>query len=312
MTPRRLRDRGHATRGTACCRAACRRAACRGATLVELLVALPLAMMAAAAAAVLLVRLSHTTRAQSSALATARELRHATRVLASDLEPLSGRDVHVVSDTLLQFAEQLGVLTLCEVPDAQTIIAAVPRGGGTQWVGLLRTGDRLRMWRPTAALRPPLASPRVLASAPVALAAGTCGTDPETGRRWRLVLVDSLEQGAAGTPVSLHRDVRYRHYRSGSTWWLGRQSRDGDTWETIQPVAGPLRAPANGGVSLTARAPDGHPLRIDASTADTARDSIAFVEVLVSMNRRTARTPGRAVDTVALLVPLRADAFRRR
>ncbi len=287
-------------------------AARRGTTLVELLVSIPLAMTLAIAAAALLVRLAHTARAQSSALATSRELRHATRVLASDLESIGGRDVHVVSDTLLQFAEQLGVLTLCDTPDAHAIIAATPSGAGDLWVGTLRAGDELRLWRPTAPQRPPVRSTRMLTASPVALPPAACDTDPVPQRRWRLVVADSLGQGATGTPVSVHRDVRYRHYRSGTAWWLGRQSRDGSSWETIQPVAGPVRPPVSRGVTLTARDPRGRPLHIGVATSDTVRERITIVGVTVTMQRRTASASGGTIDSVALLVPLRADAFRRR
>jgi hypothetical protein len=117
---------------------------------------------------------------------------------------------------------------------------------------------------------------------------------------------------AAGTPVSVHRDVRYRLYPNSSGWWLGRQSRDGTLWETIQPVAGPFRAPAAGGMVLTARDAAGFPLRIEASTPDSVRDQVATLHVALSMKRRTVSSPGRSVDSVTVMVPLRADAYRRR
>ncbi len=284
----------------------------RASTLVELLVSLPLAILAATAAALLIVRLGYATRAQSSALGTTRELRQVAQIVAADLESLGGRDLLVVSDTLLQFAEQLGVLMLCDVNGPRALVAAAPPGAGDLWVGALRSGDRVRLWRPSAAQRPPIASPRTLDGTPMALAAGTCGTDTIPRRRWRLAFGDSLGQAAAGTPVSVHRELRYRHYRSGTAWWLGRQSRDAGSWESIQPVAGPLRPPADGGMRLTARDVHGEPLRIVESTADSVRDRIAMVEVKMSMSRRTARTPGRTIDSVAVLVPLRAEAFRRR
>lgn len=288
------------------------RAARCGTTLVELLVSIPLAMTAAAAAAIFVVRLSHTIRGQSSRLAVTRELRHATRVLATDLEPLGGKDLHSVSDTLLDFSAQLGVLVLCHASVSQEIIAAPPSATGDSWVASLRPGDRVRVWRPAEAQHPPVVASRALTRVPEALPASGCGTDTIPGRRWRLVFGDSIGQIAAGTPVSVHRQVRYRHYRSGGAWWLGRQSRDAGTWETIQPVAGPMRTPADGGVTMTARDANGDPLRIEASTADTARARMIAVEFTISMARRTAPTAGRTVDSASVLVPLRADAFRRR
>lgn len=283
----------------------------RGTTLVELLVALPLAMLAATAAATILVRLAHTTRMQSGALTTARELRHAAQVIAADLESLSGDRLAVVSDTLLQFREQLGLLTLCEVPDAHSVIAVVPRGTSDLWVGALRAGDAVRMWRPATPAQPPVAHDRVLAGSPAALTPQSCGTDSVRTRRWRFTLTDALVQGAAGTPVSVHRDARYRHYRSGGAWWIGRQSLDATTWETIQPVAGPLRSPANGGVAFVARNAAGLPVRVDASSADSVRAHVVMLEVRMTMSRRIAARQGPVVDSVVTIVPLRADAFRR-
>lgn len=299
------------TRRTVPAAPAARYSAPRGTTLVELLVAMPLAMLAVTAAATILVRLAHTTRVQSGALATARELRHAAQVLAANLESLSGDQLAVVSDTLLEFREQLGLLTLCEVPDVRSVIAVAPRGSSDLWTGALRAGDAVRMWKPATPTQPPLAYDRVLAGSPVALTPQACGTDSVPTRRWRLAFADSLVQGAAGTPVSAHRDARYRHYRSGGAWWIGRQSRDATTWETIQPVAGPLRSPANGGVVLIARNAAGRPLRIDASSADSVRAQVVMLEVRMTMSRRTAARQGPVVDSVITIVPLRADAFRR-
>ena len=282
-----------------------------GTTLVELLVALPLAMSLATIAAMLLVRLGHTMRGQSSAVATARELRQVAQVMSAELEPLAARHVTIVRDTLLQFREQLGVLALCAAPDARSIVAAAPPGSSDRWVGGLRPGDTVRMWATSTAALAPVAQDRALAMVPQPLPAGGCGTDAELARRWRFILTDSLAQAAAGTPVSVHRDARYRLYLAGSEWWIGRQSREGIRWETIQPVGGPFRAPAAGGVALTARDAFGHPLSIEEHSPDSVRGQVAMIEVLLTMNRRISTGFARSVDSVTVVAPLRADAFRR-
>jgi hypothetical protein len=287
------------------------RRAPRGATLVELLVSLPLAMTVAIMATVLLLRLSHGSRVQSSRLATARELRHAAQVLMADLEPLDGEQLTYVSDTLLQFREQIGVLTLCEVAGGNDIIAAAPRGSSDLWVAALRPSDSVHMWYAAEPARPPVAIQRVLTSAPHALAPANCGTDSTSTRRWRLSLHDSRSGSVSSAPVSLHRHVRYRHYRSGTAWWLGRQSRDASAWETIQPVAGPLRTPANGGLRITARDGLGQPVHIALTTADSVRARVAHLEITMAMPRRTAGVAGRETDTMHVVIPLRANAFRR-
>ena len=286
------------------------RAPRRGATLVELLVSLPLAMLAAVAAAVLLARQANTSRIQSSALATTRELRHAAQALAADIEPLSGRHLTVVSDTLLQFREQLGVLALCDVPDAYAVIVATPYGSGDSWVGALRPGDVLRVWVPAPPTRPPVERVRTLSSAPRTSGTGVCATNASPTRRWRLTFADSVPRVAAGTPISAHRDARYRLYRSGTAWWLGRQSREASGWETIQPVAGPLRTPSNGGMSIEARDARGVVVPVETGTPDSTRAYIAQIRVALSMPRRTAAGQGPRVDSAVTVIPLRADAFR--
>lgn len=289
-----------------------RQARRRGTTLVELLVALPLALTLATIAALLLVRLSHTMREQSSAMATARELRQVAQVLSGDLEPLGARHVTIVRDTLLQFREQLGVLTLCASADPRSIVAATPPGSSDRWVGGLRPGDPVRMWTASTPALAPIAQDRVLAMVPQALPAGDCGTDAGPMRRWRVVLADSLPRAAVGTPVSVHRDARYRVYLANGQWWIGKQSREGTLWETIQPVAGPFRAPAAGGVVVTARDVAGHPLSIDEQSPDSVRGRIAMIEVLLTMNRRNSTRLARSVDSLTVLAPLRADASGRR
>jgi len=291
---------------------ALRHARRRGTTLVELLVALPLAVSLATIAAMLLVRLGHTMRGQSSAIATARELRHVAQVLSAELEPLAARHVTIVRDTMLQFREQLGVLGLCAAPDARSIVAAAPPGSSDRWVGGLRPGDTVRMWAASTPALAPVAQDRALAMVPQPLHAGGCGTDPEPARRWRFLLTDSLARAAAGTPVTVHRDARYRLYLAGGKWWIGRQSRDATRWETIQPVAGPFRAPTAGGVALTARDAFGQPLSIEEYSPDSVRGRVAMIEVLLSMNRRSSTRLAQSMDSVTVVAPLRADAYGRR
>lgn len=285
-----------------------------GSTLVELLAALPVALLLATTAALLLVHVARTARAQSSALTTTRELRQAVRVLSAELEPLDGSALRIVSDTLLQFSSQLGVMIGCASPSGRTVVAAVPLAINDQWMATLKAGDELRVWHLAPLGLPPVARRRVLAAPPTALGSGACGADNATssGSRWRLTLTDSSHGLAVGTPVSLHREVRYRHYRSGSTWWLGRQAWDGTGWETVQPVAGPLRAPASGVVTVRARDQHDQPLAIGLATPDSTRARTAWLSVTLGMARRTTQRGLRADDSVAVRIPLRADAYRRR
>lgn len=283
----------------------------RASTLVELLVALPLTVLVAAAAAMLLVRVARSARAQSAILATTRELRHVRAVLGADLAPLDGRDLRTVTDTLLEFRGLLGVLHVCDTPDSRTVTAAVPSASSDLWVVALREGDPAVLWRRGRAVAdPPTPVSTQLSGVPVALPGGACGvTDVPPARRWRLTVRDSVAPIAIGAPMSVHRDVRYRHYRSAGRWWLGRQTRDGAAWEAVQPVAGPLLSLIDGGLHLEVRDALGGELDIHASTPDSVRAQAATLVAQARVARRTSEG-GATTDSGVVTVPLRASSFR--
>lgn len=276
--------------------------------MVELLVALPIAILAAAAAAALIVRLARITRTQGAQLAAVRELRHAHAVLRDDLEPLEARDLVTVSDSLIEIRAHLGVLHLCEQLSASTIIVAVPMRTDDAWVFGVRRGDVARIFgasvEPAAA---PIEHYRRVAEPPQALGSGFCGASSTTiARRFRLAFTDTQPPLAAGTPVLVQREVRYEHYRSGSSWWLGRRTRDGHSWEGIQPVAGPLLPPISRGMEVTP---------LDARGGPALTDSAASIRVLFRTPRRGPLSQGAGMsipaDSSTLDVVLRATVSRR-
>jgi type II secretory pathway pseudopilin PulG len=286
----------------------------RGSTLVELLVALPLALLVSAAAAMLLIRLARSARAQSSALFGMREMRHARLILTADLEPLRGRDLVVVSDTVLEFRGQLGALRLCDVSAPASVNVTALPGSSDVWVPALRTGDQLRLWR---SAREPAAAPseelRIIGAPPAALGLGVCGADTSVHtRRWRLTLTDSVRHAMAGTVVSVHRQVRYRHYRSGGAWWLGRQSTDGVQWDAIQPVAGPLLSPAQGGLQWQALDAGRALVPISVATADSLRERATQVAISLRIARLVREQWSPLADSMNITAPLRAMAYRQR
>ena len=281
-------------------------------TLVELLVAMPIAMLVATAAAVLLIRTARSTRAQSAALGSSRELRHARQVLAADLEPLDGGHLRFVSDTLLEFEGQLGVLIACAGPAMQALVVRVPPGSGDHWVSALRAGDQLTGWREdTDPSAQPMPVAAALAAPPLRSGVGVCGPDRDAAPLWRVPLADTRAWLSAG-PVSVHRPVRYRHYRSGTAWWLGRHTFDGHAWDGVQPVAGPLLAPTGAGLRMSVMDEDGHPVTVDRVTADSVRRRAALVVVTLRTARRVREPWSPATDSATLMAPLRASAFRRR
>ncbi len=280
----------------------------RGHSMVELLVALPIAIIAAAAAAMLIVRLARITRTQGAQLTAVRELRHGHAVLRDDLEPLEARDLVTVSDSLIEMRAHLGVLHLCEQLSAFTIIVAVPTRTDDAWVFGVRRGDAARTFG--AAPEPaavPIEQHRRVAEPPQALGRGLCGALSTTiARRFRLTFIDTHPPLAAGTPLLVQREVRYEHYRSGTSWWLGRRTRDGHAWEGIQPVAGPLLPPAHRGMEVTA---------LDAQGGPTLMDSAASIRLLLRIPQRGPSSPAargqNPADSSLLDVVLRAAVSRR-
>lgn len=283
-----------------------------GTTLVELLVAMPLALLAATAVAMLLIRIARTARTQSAALAGARELRHARLVLAADLEPLRGTDLLEVSDTVITLRAPLGVALLCAAPAPHVVDVVVPPASHDVWVAAVRSGDELHAWvagsAPTAA---PLAVRRTVVAAPASLGAQRCGADSMVhSQKWRITLGDSTTRLLHGAPVSVHRLARYRHYRSADGWWLGRQSWDGVQWDGVQPVAGPLLTPALGGVRVSALADDGSAIAIAPTTPDSVRQRIALLRVALRRPRRFREVGGPTVDSADMVLPLRGTTRR--
>ncbi|MCZ8205969.1 hypothetical protein [Gemmatimonas sp.] len=285
-----------------------------GTTLVELLVALPLALLVGIAATLLLLRIARTVRAQSAQLASSRELRQVGGMLAGELAPLSGHDLLAASDTLLAFQSPMGTLLLCDRPAPHAVVVAVPHHSDDAWLASVRPGDRVRGWHATTTpVDTPIAAERTVIAPPSVVGGAGCGPDRSTtSRRWRLPLDTGAVPFSPSGPLTVHRDVRYRHYRSGTTWWWGRQSRDGAIWDAIQPVAGPLQAAALGGVRVRLLDATGAPVGPLPAPASHSRGRIAMAQVTFSLRRRASSTLQPAVDTVTAVVPLRATAYRQR
>lgn len=282
-----------------------------GFTLVELLVALPLAMLAAAAAGLLLVRLGRTARAQSAALAGVREQRHARALLSADLEPIAGAQLTVVSDTLIAFRSQVGVALLCGTSDPYTLQVGVPDDASDAWVPSLRRGDLASLWQVAPEPSSP-PTPQIIrvAGAPTSLGMAPCATDTTLARRWHVPVSDSISRAMRG-PLAWYREVRYRHYRSGTSWWLGRQTFDGRQWDGVQPVAGPFLGAVEHGLQMEARDVAGAPVTITEATPDSVRQRAVLLAITLRAPRRVRERWAPALDSSVLVIPLRGTMPRR-
>jgi hypothetical protein len=273
--------------------------------LIELVVALPLIMVATVVAVALLLHVARTGRGQWARLATAHQLRHARLILARDLESIHGTDIQSLTDTLIEFRAHLGVLVLCAVPAGTVIDVAAPENAAAGgWVSGVRAGDDLNAWAlPGTPSDTPQRGIAPLLAPPSALGVGACGPAPlaPPRPRWRLTL--AAAPGlllTPGMPLGIGRPVRYRHYQSGSRWWLGRRTRDAAGWDVTQPVAGPLLAAIDHGMAVQGYSRDG--------IATAWPDSMALLRIMLRAPRRAHDAMSAIVDSTVLEVPLRAAA----
>ena len=287
----------------------------RGGTLVELLVALPIAaLLAVVAAAALIGSWRLVRRAEASQVST-RELRHAQAALEAELRPLRARDLQTVSDTAVEFEALLGVGVVCATTgvvagtgDRVDMVSADPADPrGVSWASSVQVGDALSLWR----MNPDtLGSLVELRTTVREISWGSACADSPWMAGWadrrtvRLTVADASPSPiVVGAAVAARRRTRLSLYRSGALWYLGKRTRAGGAWDVVQPVAGPFLSAALRGMSARV---------LDGSGAVTLALSSAAA---LRLELRADRAPdGRAAarrDTAAFDVVLRAESAQR-
>lgn len=103
-----------------------------------------------------------------------------------------------------------------------------------------------------------------------------------------------------GDPVRAFRHVRYGLYNEGGRWWLGRKVSGATMYE---PVAGPLRSPADSGLAF---------IYYDASGATTTNPAeVSYVDIVLrgesigNVIRGGGQAPAPQEDTLTMRVTLR-------
>ena len=258
----------------------------RGFTLVELLVALALASVVAAALLTVLVRQQRFYAGVAQLVETRAHIREGLGVLPNDLRNLStaAGDLLAMSDSAIELRATIGSAVACDVGkhtldlpplDAATMTLTTwlsrPQPGDDVHVLDDRTGE-LRSAGVTSVesgttLCPgsPLISPSLDAGKP----------------RHRITVDASLPPGVgAGSPMRFTRRVRYSLYRSPSDarWYLGYTELNPSThaFNAVQPVSGPYRAFDGGSASGVAfRFLDG------SGEVATTGGKVAVIEVVV-------------------------------
>jgi prepilin-type N-terminal cleavage/methylation domain-containing protein len=287
----------------------------RGFTLIELVVALVVALLAAGVTHGLLLSGQRHARAGSERAALYDNVRTAAHVIAGEIGPLGYDELSPEAAAALGYPA--GIRGDLLAMDARSVTYLAGRGHGTVCaVGLSPAEIRVEQSGWTSA-RAPKATDSLLAFAEgdpaasvdnawlhlgvLASAAGVC---PDGGAAIVLRVavpppldpVTALGRVSAGAVVQLAEVMQLRYYESGGEWWLGLRSVA--SGEAITPVAGPLADSTASVQGLTLS-------WLDAAGAPTLLpDAVRAVDVaLVGISARPIHTrhPARAeVDTFAL------------
>lgn len=229
-----------------------------GMTLIELLVSLPVATVVATTAVTLLLVSQRHARRLDEAMTGYQQLEAARRVLSADLRRVRASDLVQLSDSVLSWTVPRWVGVLCAVDstamtDRTLVVASLEEQQPTP--PPLETGWELEVWghHTSDLTASPIAVRRVIRDPVKPHAPDRCtptGSTPVS--LWRIPWgSDGATTPEVGFPVVVLEPVRYHHYRSGTRWWLGRTRRTASGWDILQPVAGPLAAPVDGGMQVT-------------------------------------------------------------
>jgi hypothetical protein len=278
----------------------------RGVAVIELLIALPLALLLSGLAIQILLTQLRATRRVESRVHNLRELEHGAMVLASDVRAAAASDIEWWTDSSVVLQAPVLVGIVCAVPAAQVV--DVITGDGAHPLRVVQfappqTGDRLVYGQADSALLG--LSAALLDSVSVtttvtgaAIAPSACALSPlrtsAGGAPWRLsVSAPLVVTPDVGSVVTLTRRTEWRSYLAGDQQhYLGRRDWNGVIWSVTQPVIGPLLSNTNHGFTVAVARADLTPL---AAAGTDAR----FVQFqLRSARRRTGGTPLRDSLTV--------------
>ena len=277
----------------------------RGVSLLEALVALPLALLVCALATELFVSQWRVARGTEQRWRTRHTLEEVALVLAAELRALGAGDLEAWSDTSLTAQSVVLAGVVCAVPSPQ-VIDVVALGSTRPLTAaefaVPRAGDRVA-WAPAdtgvtgVALseldRPgwhaPLAAVQRVGSA--------CAGSPLVGGAapWRFTLDAASAVGLVpGSIVRVQRRVEWRAYRAtDGLHYLGRRDWNGSSWSIVQPAVGPLRAVGGPAVRLS-------PQRADGSPATPSLRDVAHVAFHVRSTRDATHA-----DSLSGLIALR-------
>jgi len=214
-----------------------------GFSLVELVVAVIIAgVIAAALHGVLLVG-QRFYRAQPQILDVQRNVRSITQVLPAELRGLDAGDGDIVamSDTALTLKTTRALGILCAAPETSAGRVTVGDDLLFGYRAIDPARDSVLLFREGDTLLE--SDDRWLRAQVTAVGSARC-PDGSAGTRLTLALAGGgteLLGVTSGAPLFAFEVIRYRLYEDGArTWWLGLQSYSGG-WSATSPLAGPLR-----------------------------------------------------------------------
>lgn len=275
-----------------------------GFTLIEILIALPLAALITSVAIAMMYQQGIVVRTSIAEANSIRELRHTRMILDASIGNSSHKDLKQVSDSLIELASQMGIGSICDfLPPDRLVVSTEPNGSDSAWVRSVRAGDEISGWVWTRTLAaPPVPISIAVTSAPSEIARGSCRAGLPT-RLWE-IRTRPMEAGLMprGLPIRFLRATRYSHYRSGGKWWIGRRTHDLHGWDTVQPLAGPFRSNSQGGMRV---------VQLDHSGSKTSnRDSVAALQISLSVPRSYHRI-GALADSITFIIALRGSIGER-
>jgi|GEM_PF-1415091 len=283
-----------------------------GATLVELLIALPLLALLGAIALTLLLSAQRATQHADRLLSNTHELRQARSVLESEFRSLSATDIMAWSDTSIDLKSTVGVGIACNGRGARDRVDLLPERTAdplrTSWIASAQPDDEVRVFLTTPATRIPRpfrATLRSLTLSRACTGSPLIDSSADAVAQTRTVWLRNTLPAPllAGAPVRVVRLVRYALYQSGSEWFLGRKERTTAGWDVVQPVAGPLLSPSARGLVLQVRDANGTAIAIGDTTARLIHVEVRSPARPITGPNATRRT---LVDSTLVDIALRA------
>ena len=289
----------------------------RGTTTVELLVAMPLALLVAALAVQLFVAQLHIADDLGRRVRNARDLEQAAELVGADLRGAAAHDILAWSDSALMLFAPVMSAVACDAPAPDRLDVAGVADVATEQllravaVATPQAGDRVSVAAPDSTLAGVSPTRRDRAPREATLAStqsvpSACSASPfrtVTGTPLRLALASALHVAPLpGQPVTIARRTEWRVYRAGDgDWYLGRRDHDATGWTSIQPVIGPILSAAEGGFRVRALHADGTPLASPAASAP------AMIALEFRMPRPLRQAPGHR-DSLRVVFALRGGS----